>query len=305
MTSPQDARDLDIAADSGAHRGKASLLIILSMAIWGTLAPFVRAIGLPSAEIALWRAVLAVVLIGAYLLVTRQRIDVRALHAELPWLVASGAAIGFNWILLFEAYRYTTVSIATLSYYFAPVIVTLACPFLFGERLTAAKLLCFAGSTAGLVLVVNPGGIEEGSTHLLGVLFGLGAAVLYASVVLINKKIRGVGGIHRTFLQLVAAAAVLVPYVLATGGTHLAQLGATGWACLAVVGLVHTGVAYCLYFSSLPHVTGQRASVLSYIDPLVAIVVSVTVLGEPIGALQVLGGALILGFALANEIAGR
>ena len=141
----------------------------------------------------------------------------------------------------------------------------------------------------------------KGTDHI-GILFGLGAAVLYATVVLLNKFIRKVGGIQRTFLQFVAAAATLLPYVLLTGGMHLGDLNGMGLGLLLIVGLVHTGVAYCLYFSSLQHVPGQEAAVLSYIDPLVAVILSVSVLREPMSALQVIGGAMILGFTLLNEL---
>ena len=120
--------------------------------------------------------------------------------------------------------------------------------------------------------------------------------------ILLNKFIRNVGGIQRTFLQFVAAAVTLLPYVLLTGGTHLGDLDPRGGVLLLIVGLLHTGVAYCLYFSSLHYVPGQEAAVLSYIDPLVAVILSVTVLQEGMSLLQVVGGAMILGFTLLNEL---
>jgi len=276
--------------------------LILAMAIFGTIGLFVRKIGLSSGEIALYRAVLAAVLIGVFLLATRQRIDLKSIKKELPLLLLSGVAMGFNWILLFEAYKYTTVSVATLSYYFAPVLVTLACPLLFREKMGAKQWICFVMSTVGLVLITGIGDLSAGSDHFRGILFGLGAACLYATVVLLNKFIKGVEGIHRTFLQFLAAVLVLVPYVLLTGGTKLGSLDATGWVFLLIVGLVHTGVTYCLYFSSLKELPGQEAAILSYIDPLVAVLVSVTILRESITLWQILGGVLILGFALWNEI---
>ena len=141
----------------------------------------------------------------------------------------------------------------------------------------------------------------KGTDHI-GILFGLGAAVLYATVVLLNKFIKNVGGIQRTFLQFAAAAVTLFPYVMLTGGMHSGELKGTGLVLLLIVGLVHTGVAYCMYFSSLQHVPGQEAAVLSYIDPLVAVILSVAVLREPMSALQVIGGAMILGFTLLNEL---
>ena len=225
-----------------------------------------------------------------------------AARREIPFLLASGVAMGINWILLFEAYKYTTVSVATLSYYFAPVIVTAVCPFLFREKLTARQILCFAMSTLGLVLITGIGD-AGGGNHAVGILFGLGAACFYATVVLLNKFIKNVEGIHRTFLQFLSAIAVLIPYVLLTGGVTLGTLDGKGWVNLLIVGLIHTGITYCMYFSSLRELPGQKAAILSYIDPLVAVVISVLVLKEAISPLQILGGLLILGFTLWNEIA--
>lgn len=278
------------------------ILLVISMAVFGTIGLFVRNIPLESGEIALYRAVLAAILIGLYLLVTKQKIPFKAIKKEIPLLLFSGVAMGINWILLFQAYKYTTVSVATLSYYFAPVIVTLVCPILFREKMTAKQWICFIMSTVGIVLITGIGDMGEGNTHLMGILFGLGAAVFYATVILLNKFIRNVDGIHRTFLQFIAAIIILVPYVLLTDGINLSSLDMKGWANLLVVGLIHTGVTYCMYFSSLKELPGQKAAILSYIDPLVAVLVSVTILGEGMTLMQVIGGALILGFTLWNEV---
>ena len=282
-------------------KNSARLKLAFSMAVFGTIGLFVRMIPLPSAEIALYRAILAVVLIGVFLLVTRQKIPFGIIKKQLPLLIVSGVAVGFNWILLFEAYKYTTVSAATLSYYFAPVIVTLLCPIIFREKMTAKRWICFFMSTLGIILITGNGG-GAASNHLLGVILGLCAACLYAFAVLVNKAIKNVGGIHRTFLQFVAACAVLVPYTALTGGFHISVLDTTGIAALLTVGILHTGVTYCLYFSSLKDISGQKAALLSYIDPLVAVVISVFVLGEPITVLQIAGGLLVLGFTLWNEL---
>ena len=273
------------------------------MAIFGTIAPFVRNIPVSSGELALYRAVLAAVMIGLFLLVTKQKISFANMKKEVPLLLASGIALGVNWILLFQAYRYTTVSMATLSYYFAPVIVTVTCPILFREKMTGKQILCFVMSTAGLVMITGLG--ASGGKDLIGILFGLGAAVFYAGVVLLNKFIQNVDGIHRTFLQFLAAAVVLTPYVMLTDGVTLGSLDMAGWGNLLIVGIVHTGVTYCLYFSSLKDLPGQKAAILSYIDPLVAVLVSVLFLGEGLTLWQAIGGGLILGFTLWNEVSPR
>ena len=278
------------------------VMLITSMTVFGTLGLFVRNISVSSGELALYRAILAAILIAAFLFVTKQKIPFREIKKEIPLLLLSGVAMGFNWILLFEAYKYTTVSIATLSYYFAPVIVTAACPVLFREKMSAKQWLCFFMSTLGIVLITGFGDLSAHSNHIIGIFFGLGAACFYAAVILLNKFIKKVEGIHRTFLQFIAAILVLIPYVGFTGGVTLSNLSGMGWVCLLIVGFVHTGVTYCLYFSSLKELPGQKAAILSYIDPLVAVLVSVLILGESMTVMQVIGGVLILGFTLWNEI---
>ncbi len=274
---------------------------LAAMLIFGSIAVFVRNIPLRSSEVALFRAYLAILVIGLVLLLKKTN-PVRGVNGKtLLFLLLSGAAMGFNWILLFEAYRYTTTSIATLCYYFAPVLVAVLCPFVFREKMTVKQGVCFACSTLGVVLIVGVSG-KGGGNHLTGILFALGAAVLYATVVLLNKGISGVDGISRTFLQFCAAALVLTPYVALTGGFAIGTIPATGLGFLLAVGILHSGFAYCLYFSALHRMRGQEAALLSYADPLLAVVLSVTLLGEPISPSQIVGGVLILGFSVLNEI---
>ena len=281
----------------------AKVLMATAMFIFGTLAPFVRNIGVSSGELALYRAVLAAVLVGGFLLVTKQKLSIGSIKKELLLLLLSGAAMGINWILLFEAYRYTTVSVATLSYYFAPVLVMVVCPILFKEKLTGKQILCFIMSTAGLVLITGTAG--GGKQDFLGIAFGLGAALFYATVMLLNKFIKGVAGLHRTLIQFFAAILVLVPYVVCTGGFTLGGLDKIGWGALLIVGLVHTGITYCMYFSALKELPGQQVAILSYVDPLVAVLVSVIWLKEGMTVPQMIGGLLILGFTLWSELPAR
>lgn len=282
---------------------RAKWMLGLSMIIFGTLGPFTRNIAVTSGELALYRALLATLLIVIFFFVTGQKVDFKAMKRELILLFFSGMAIGINWILLFEAYRYTTISTATLSYYFAPVLVTIVCPFLFRERLTKKQVLCFVMSTVGLALIIGFEGDMGGKNHLLGISLGLGAAIFYASVILMNKYIKNVEGIQRTFFQFIAAIIVLIPYVLCTGGIHPEVLDGKGWICLFVVGLVHTGITYCMYFTSLKELKGQEVAILSYLDPLVAVIVSVVILGEKMNFMQLIGGIFILGFTFLNEYA--
>ena len=276
-----------------------------AMTIFGTISFFVKHIPLDSSEIVLYRALLACLVISLFLFLRRQPIPFKQIRQELPLLLLSGIAVGINWLLLFQAYHYTSVSIATLSYYFAPVLVTVACPILFREKLTPRQILCFVMSTIGLCMIILTGSPAEGHNHFLGIILGLGAAVFYAAAVLMNKALKATSGIHRTLIQFVGASLALLLYVPATGGFHLNELSAIGWLCLLVLGVVHTGFAYCLYFSSLKDLSGQEASILSYIDPLIAVLVSVAVLHEAITPLQIVGGVMILGFTLWNELSAE
>ena len=280
---------------------KAKLQFLISMAAFGTLPLFVRHIQLTSAEVALFRAIIALACFLPARALMKKPSLLKGARRDALLLFLSGAAMGFNWIFLFEAYRYTTVSVATLSYYFASIIVMASSPLLFRERITRRQVICFVGATAGLVLVINPGGLS-GSDPIKGVAFGLAAATLYATVILLNKGITGISGFDRTILQFSAATAVLLPYVLLTTGIRLHAMDTAGWACLLTVGLVHSAAAYALYFSALRSLPGQEAAILSYVDPLVAVLLSLTVLMEPVAPVQLAGGAMILAFTLINEL---
>ncbi|MBR6799269.1 MAG: EamA family transporter, partial [Firmicutes bacterium] len=165
-------------------------------------------------------------------------------------------------------------------------------------------IVCFIMSTLGIVMITGIGDMGGGN-NIIGILFGLGAAVFYATVILLNKFIKNVEGLHRTFMQFIAAVITLIPYVMLTSGVTLGGMDSVGWINLLIVGLVHTGITYCMYFSSLKELPGQKVAILSYIDPLVAVVISVTILGETMTLWQVIGGILILGFTLWNEISPK
>ncbi len=281
---------------------KAKQALILSMTVFGTVGLFVRGIALPSAEIALYRGVLATVTLLVYLKLKKEPLRWQAIKNGLPLLLLSGLLMGLNWIFLFEAYRHTTISAATLSYSFAPVLVTLLSPFLFREKMSRWQGFCFGMAFAGLLLIIQPQGGDSGR-HILGVVFGFGAATFYASVILLNKGIKGISGTHRTVLQFFAAILTLLPYVLLKGGFHLAGLDHKGLALLLALGLVHTGVIYSVYFSAIQSLKGHEIALLSFIDPLVAVLSSLLFLGEPMSAAQAAGGVLILGFILLSDIA--
>ena len=276
---------------------KARLGLIASMVIFGSIGIFRRYIPLPSALIGACRGLMGAAFLLLVTLARKQRPDGKTIRPQLVKLLLSGAAMGFNWILLFEAYRYTSVATATLCYYMAPVFVILASPFLLKEKHTPGKLLCVLAAVIGVALV---SGVGEGGS-ITGVLLGLGAAVLYATVVLMNKTFTGVSTEDRTMLQLGSAGAVLLPYTLLAESLSGVTLDGTSLLMLLVVGAVHTGLAYWLYFGSMKALPAQTVALYSYIDPIVAILLSALILGEALTPLGILGAVLVLGATLVSE----
>lgn len=292
--------------DEGKNKENSAKLKMLSaMALFGTIGIFVRYIDLPSSIIALARGFIGTIFLLLLVNLQGRGVDKNAVKANFKMLCLSGACVGFNWILLFEAYRYTTVATATLSYYMAPVFVMLASPFVVGERLSLLKSFCVAMALGGMVLVsgVLQGG-SEGVT-MLGILYGLGAASLYAIVVLLNKFIHDIDGYDLTIMQLGTAALVLFPYTLFTENFGQMHPDTVSLLLLAFVGIVHTGFNYSLYFSSLQQLQAQTAALLSYLDPVVAIILSTVLLGEHMDWLSGVGAAMVLGSTLLQELYSR
>ena len=277
--------------------------LIFSVSVFGTIGIFVRWIGLPSSVIALVRGAVGAAFL---LLLARFRhapIDRAALRRRWQLLLLSAAMMSFNWITLFEAYRYTTVATATLCYYMAPIFVTLISPALLKERLTARKLLCVFLALAGMVFVSGvPQSGPPGPSEAKGILLALCSAALYAGVILINKYLAGVPAYDRTLLQLACAAAVMIPYILLTEDLSAMSVTPLGAVLLLIVAVFHTGWCYALYFGSMTVLSAQTVALFSYIDPIVAILLSALLLREPLGWSGILGAALVLGSTLVSEL---
>lgn len=276
--------------------------LIAAMCIFGTIGIFREYIPLPSSLIALVRGAVG----SGYLLISaavqKQKPDLPAIKKNLPLLVLSGAAIGFNWIFLFEAYCYTTVATATLCYYLAPVMVIALSPLFLKEKLTLRRGLCTLIALAGMIPVsgILDNGLA-GSADWKGILYGLAAAVLYAGVMLMNKKMSPIPANDRTVVQLISASVVLAPYVLATEDVGALAFTPVSVALLLVVGILHTGIAYRMYFAAMSNLKAQTTALFSYLDPILAILLSAVILGQPAGWPTVLGAAMILGSAIISE----
>ncbi len=276
------------------------LQIILSMLIFGTIGVFRRWIPFPSSVISLVRSTVGLFFLLAVRFLLHKSVDRSAVKRNLPKLLVSGAMLGINWILLFEAYNYTSVAAATMCYYMAPVFIILISAAAFGEKLTLRKGLCAAAAVFGMLLV--SGIFSTGFHGAKGLLFGLAAAALYALIVIINRMLREISAEDRTIMQFAVSSLVMLPYVLLTEDLGSLQPTAAVVLLLLLVGILHTGIAYVLYFGSVSGVSAQTAALLSYIDPVVAVLLSVTLLKESMNLSALFGAALVIAAMIISEI---
>ena len=230
--------------------------------------------------------------------------DLAALRRYLPALLISGGMIGFNWMLLFEAYRYTTIAVATLCYYMAPVLLIAFSPLLFKEKLTGRQIVCVLLAALGMVLVsgaLDGSGLNDGAMN--GIALALGSAVLYALITAVNRKYLGpVDAYDKTIVQLGAAGLVLVPYLLLTGGFAGLRVTPLSAGLMLLVSLTHTAIPYALYFGAMVRLPTQTVALMSYLDPITALLLSALVLHEPLTPAGLAGAALVLGATLLSEL---
>lgn len=287
-----------------------ALKMIASMVVFGSVGLFVAFLPFTSGLLAGVRALLGALSMALVLILRRKAINKNGMRKNAGWLIASGVALALNWILLFESYKYTSVAVATLCYYMAPLFVTVLAPLLLKERLTVARLLCTLVAVGGAVFIVAEevavNGIAFTEEHVKGMLLALGAAVLYAAVILLTKQVRSLGAQETTFCQLSAAMLVALPVALFLQGSAMTvTLSAHTLWPLLVVGVIHTGVAYVLFFDAAGKLPAQSTAILSYIDPVTTILLTALVIDkQPVRVTQTVGVVLIVAAVLVGELSG-
>ena len=287
---------------------KAMIGVIATMLIFGTIGIFRTYSGLPSGLLSMARGLIGAAFLLLVMLISCVKIDKEAIKKNFLLLFISGAMIGVNWILLFEAFKYTTVPIATLSYYMAPIFVVLGASVILKEKLTKQKLLCTLVAFIGIAFVAfgSDDGNADGKNHLLGILLGVGAAALYAGDILINKVVDGIKPKERTFVQLFTAGAVCIPYTLLVENLGKVVFTPVNVTLLVTLGVLHTGIAYTIYFGSLKQLPAQTVALLSYIDPVASVILAVMLIPNSVLTLWGwIGAVLVLGSAVVSELPSK
>ena len=280
----------------------ANILFISAMLIFGTIGIIVKFIPLDASEIAFYRSILALLVISLYFIIKKEKIKFNEKKSTLILLLLSGIGIGLNWIFLFESYDYTSLSISTVCNYFAPIIVMVLSPIILKEKISLKQVICLIIAVVGLILIVGAFEFKKDSNNLIGIILSLLAACLYAVVILINKKINFVDSIQRTFFQFLSLAIILLPYTLFTTGFNIFKLSVTNLLWLLLLGVVHTGIAYCMYFTSIKDMSGQKISILSFIDPVTSIMLAFFIFNDQLTGFQLVGALLILFATIFSEI---
>ena len=277
------------------------IYFILSMAIFGAVGIFAKYIDLSSSEIALFMSLIGSLFLLIICICTKHKISWQNIKKNAPVLLLASIALGGNWIFLFQSYKETTIANAALSYYFAPVLVIVMAPILLKEKLSLKKVICVGVALIGLICIVQSGRNEGAEHHLLGIFYGLIAAVFYAILTLANKFIRNMNGLENTLIQLFISLALLIPYVLITNGLELFRISGTSVILILILGILHTGVGFYLFFSGMRGLNGQSIAVLSYIDPVTSLLISALVIGERMTLIQMFGAILLLGSTFISE----
>lgn len=262
----------------------------------GTIGTITRFVAVPSSVMCCVRAFIGLAVLILYLKLKEGRLpDIQAMKENLRLLIIAGIMNGLNWLLIFEGFRHTTVAIASICYYMAPVFLIACAPFFFGDSLTLRKLICIAAAFVGMVLVADPFSASADKTGYTGIILSIMAAVAYAANVIATKKLRGISSVDVTAAELLIAGIVLIPYILLT-----TPAGSFSWRTqdvllVTLLGVLHTGIGYAVYYSTVRRLKADTIAVLSYIDPVTSVLLSALVLREPLKIMTAAGAVMILG----------
>ncbi|ENF7815790.1 DMT family transporter [Enterobacter soli] len=268
----------------------------LAMLISGSIGAFVLLSGLPVTEVVFWRCLIGAVALFLFIRISKQPFSPLT-KVTLGLAILGGIALVVNWMLLFAAYARISIGLSTVVYNTQPFMLVMM-GMLLGERVSLAKwgwlLLAFGG-----VVVLLSGELtgKHEAGWLSGIALALGAAFFYALTAIITRKLRSIAPQHIAFIQVLTGVVMLLPLA------HMPTFsGHFPWGILLTLGIVHTGIMYQLLYSAIQKLPTPVTGSLSFIYPVVAIVVDNLVFGHSLTASQLAGGALILVAAAGNNL---
>lgn len=281
----------------------AKLELIIAMILFGSVGLFASFVSIPSCIVAFLRGVSGCLFLILFFLLTKRKIDKESIKRNIRLLIISGLAMGLNWAALYEAYHHTTVAITTLCTYLAPILIIVVSPIIFKEKITVKKIICLVIAMVGLVLIsgILSGGFPPG-TEAIGIILGLLTAVCYGTILILNKLMKEIDMLLRTTIQIGISVLLTGPYSLITENWNQIEFDPQSVIVVMIMGLFHTAIAYSLVFHSMSRMSAQSAAILTYMDPAVAVFVSIFILSEPMDIPGFIGAILIISAAMLSEI---
>lgn len=269
---------------------RASLQLSLAMLLSGSIGYFVLIAAQSSINTVLFRCLFGALFLGVYLLWRRPWKQLKITPELIKWALLGGLALIANWLLLFKSFDYVAFSLATAAYHTQPLFLVLAGSWLLGEKNTRDNYLWLAVAFVGLglLLELDTSGFEL--SHLSGIALALGAAVLYTAATLAAKKTQHLPPSVLAFVQLLMGSLLLLPWF----NFNALPEQSTQWAALLTLGLVHTGFMYILLYASFQVLSTKVIALLSFIYPVVALILDHLAFGTQVSLLQMAGVALIL-----------
>ena len=278
------------------------LRFLFAIFLYGTIGWLLRFVTVPTDIVVFFRASIGFLTLLAIMKIRHISPDRAAIRSNLLYLILSGASLGLNWVFLFAAYKHTTVAIASLCNYTAPIIIVAISPLVLGEKLNFRKVLCVLAALAGIVLISGVFAGEGGQANPAGIAMGLGAALGFVGLVIFNRKMSGVSYYDRSMIQLLSAAVVVLIYAVISNFGKKITVDTKSVLIILMLGVLHTGIAYCFYFDGMARLPLTTYAILGYLEPVVSVLCSVILLNEKMGIDGAAGTVLIIGAALASEL---
>ncbi len=264
-----------------------------AMVIAGTVGWCVLLTGMPATAVVFWRCTFGALALALICAAFPQKGSPRISLGQAGLAALGGVALAASWALLFAAYAHASIAIATVSYHVQPFMLAALGALFFGERMTASQAGWLGLAFAGLVLIALGGTVASGTpsqAYLAGFGLALAAAFFYAVAAALTKKMPGVPARVIALIQLTVGAVLLLPFASAPAGAS----ASTVWALMAVIGLIHTGLMSTLLYSAIQKLPTSTVGVLSFIYPVVAVLVDAWAFGHWLGPVQIGGAAAIL-----------
>lgn len=283
--------------------------LIFISATFGTVGLVTHFIPFSSAVIVFYRALLGGLFIATMVVLSGNRIDVKSMKENLIILICTGFFMGLNWVLQFEAFKVSSIAIGTVCYNMMPIFLLIIASFTFNERITFKSFLCIMIATIGVVLVSNVINVGIKSDEVLGCVYGILGAIFYALIVTFNRKLKQIQTHDKVIFQFGFSTLIMAIYVgLIEKSSFIFDSSLPrneviiGIICILLLSFFHTGFCYVHYFNAVSNLKAETVAILTYIDPVVALLLSYFLLKENMTHLQLLGAFLILGSTLFNEL---